>query len=107
MVRREDYELEDENPKLKKQREKQIDQAAREVEDLRKVLQTKEGRRLLYWIIHTSGVHKRSATSSGSDTYFNEGLRFMGTMIYQRIWDNFPETYLLMSNEAKDEDNAS
>lgn len=103
MGRHEGFELEDENPKLKKAKEKDNDYVRRQIEDLRNVLSTPSGRRILWWIIHTSGVHKRSAAPSGSDTYFNEGLRLMGTMIYNLIWEHFPEQYLLMSNEAKEE----
>ena len=103
MVNQDDMALDDEHPKLRKSREKNVDAQLRQVEDLRIVLSTREGRRTIWWMIHTSGVHKRSAVASGSDTYFNEGLRFMGRMIYNLVWENFPETYLLMSNEAKEE----
>lgn len=100
-----EYFDDDVNPKAKKIENKNKHLAVRSIEDLRKVLSTREGRRVIYELIQTSGVHKRSAVSSGSDTYFNEGVRFMGTILFNRVWDNFPEAYLLMSNEAKEDDN--
>lgn len=87
-----------------RQREKDKFVADQLVSDLKKVLSTREGRRLIWGLIHTSGVHKRSAAPSGSDTYYNEGVRAMGTQLYNLVWDNMPELYLTMNNEAKEEE---
>lgn len=84
---------------LKKKHKLELDL---ELDDLKKVLSTPAGRRLIWRYLEMTKVHDGSAVNSGSWTYFNEGVRKLGTVIYNEIWDNMPEVYLLMSNEAKE-----
>ena len=56
----------------------------RELNDLRAVLKTKQGRRVLRRILAQCRVLSSSFTGN-SETYFNEGKRAVGIFIYQEI----------------------
>lgn len=77
--------------------------ANREREDLREVLDTAAGRRVLWSILDVSGVYGLSFTGEALGSAFNEGRRQIGITLLQKIEDLAPGSYLTMQREALDE----
>lgn len=72
----------------------------RELNDLRSVLNTIEGRRFLWRILEFCGLYKTSFTGS-SETFFLEGQRNVGIKLITEIIETEPEAYLLMMKEHR------
>lgn len=95
-------ELDDE--KLIEEREqKEILKFKQEISDLKFVLSTPQGRRLLWRYLEFAGVYEQSAHASGSWTYFNEGRRSVGLKLLAEITAHDPESYFKMILENKKE----
>lgn len=77
----------------------------RDLEDMRFILATTQGRRVIWRYLETCGVFKSSANNSGSWTYFYEGQRNIGLMLLADVENASPEAYLQMKKEAKEEKN--
>jgi len=77
--------------------------ATREREDLRKVLDSREGRRVLWSILDASGVYGLSYTGEAMSTGFNEGRRQIGITLLQKVEELAPGSYLMMQREVLDE----
>lgn len=71
-----------------------------ELNDIRFVLGTVQGRRMLWRYLAACGVYKSSFTGN-SQTFFLEGQRNIGLLLLADIQDASPEGYLLMMQEAK------
>lgn len=56
-----------------------------ELNDLRKVLKTLEGRRLIWWFLSESKLFRSSFTLNSMQTAFNEGLKDTGYELLRRI----------------------
>ncbi len=70
---------------------------------LKTVMATAEGRRYLWWLLDRCGVFRTSFTGDNS-TFFNEGMRNVGLMVLGDVNAACPEQYLVMINEAKEDD---
>lgn len=68
--------------------------------DFRSVLETYQGRRLMWWILEQAGIFKSSFTGN-STTFYNEGMRNIGLMVHAKIAEASPESILLMMQESK------
>lgn len=83
--------------RLKKMRERQLN-------DLFKVLSSKEGRGTLFRLIAISGALNQTTMSGDAlTTAFNEGKRFMGNELLMDIVENKPEVLLQMKKEYEQE----
>jgi len=91
---------------IKDQSQKQKFRREREVNDIRSMLGTTEGRRFLWRLMEKCGVYRESFTGS-SETFFLEGKRSIGLFVIAEIMDAEPEAYLLMIKENRkgDDDN--
>ena len=78
----------------------------RDDNDLRSVLKTPEGRRLVWGVLADSGIFQLSYTGEAPSTDFNEGKRSVGLKLFRRLLDVKPETYLQMTLERTSEDKA-
>lgn len=86
----------------------QIDKASKklktvrdqQVEDIRFLLGTPQGRRFFWRYLDECGVFKTSFTGN-SQTFFLEGSRNIGLKLLSDINESAPESYLLMQKEAK------
>lgn len=94
---------EEENPKLKKAKEKDKERVRKDQEDLLALLNSRPGRNYLRKLIAKSGVFLVSADNSGSWTYFKEGKRSIGLEIFNEIMEVSPEAFILMQKEEKEE----
>ena len=78
---------------IKRQREK-------ELQDLRKVLGSSEGRRVLWRILVKGAIFNSSFAPNANETYFNEGRRSVGLWLTQEISDADLEKFFQMHREA-------
>lgn len=74
----------------------------RELNDVRFILSSQEGRRFLWRYLEKCKVFETSFTGN-STTFFNEGMRNVGLMLIADINEAEPEAYLKMMNESKGE----
>ena len=82
-----------------KQKEKL--QRERELNDLRFILSTDQGRRTMWRYLELCGVYKSSFTGS-SETFFLEGQRNIGLKIIADIMESDPEAYIKMQKTNKE-----
>lgn len=89
--------------------EKQVKEANRkilsarrsELNEVRALLATAEGRKFLWRLLERCGVYKSSYDQSGSRVYFNEGRREVGLWVLAEIIEAEPEAYVSLMKEAK------
>lgn len=87
----------------KNRKEKRAHERLRNQEeaDLRFVMGSVEGRRLMVRLWEISGT-ERCSMAGNSWTFFNEGLRFVGNEFKKDAEEFCPELYLLAKKEAKE-----
>lgn len=73
----------------------------RELNDLRIVLSTTEGRRVFWRLLEFCGVHRSVKDHSGSITYYNAGLQDTGHFIEAEIVAADEELLFKMQREAR------
>jgi len=69
-----------------------------ELGDLRQLLKTKWGRRLVWRVLEKAGIHRTSFTGN-STTFFNEGQRNIGLWLESEVTDADTNGYLQMIKE--------
>ncbi|XGC82036.1 hypothetical protein ACES2L_06005 [Bdellovibrio bacteriovorus] len=72
------------DPDLEAAKKKQLQKRQKELEDLKKVLNTEEGFNVLSKIIDSTKYFDSSMTGN-SHTFFNEGMREVGKLIWKDI----------------------
>lgn len=79
---------------------KQKEATARDIElnDIRTILRSKEGRRFMWRLMGHCGVYKTSFTGN-SHTFFNEGQRNIGLFLNAEIGEASPEAMIEMIKE--------
>jgi hypothetical protein len=75
---------------------------ARELKDIKAVMGTIEGRRVVWSILDSAGIFKTSFTGETNSTIFNEGQRNGGLRLFSDIMESCPDLYLNMADEAKE-----
>lgn len=75
--------------------------AKRQRADTRAVLDSPEGRRVVWRMLERAGIFRSSFTGNSSTTVFNEGMRNLGLMLMSDINEACPEKYLVMLNESR------
>ena len=88
-------------PKNRKEKRAAERVRAQEESDLKAVMGTAEGRRLMVRLWEISGTERCSMVGN-SWTFFNEGLRFVGTEFKKDAEEFCPELYLLAKKEARE-----
>ena len=78
---------------LKRKREK-------ELQDLRKVLGSSEGRRVLWRILVKGAIFNSSFAQNANETFFNEGRRSVGLWLTQEVSEADLEKFFQMHREA-------
>lgn len=77
----------------------------REDDDLKQVMSTEYGRRFIWKTLSASGVFEVSFTSDPYITSFNEGGRNKGLELFNDVMSVCPDLYLVMAEEAKEQEN--
>lgn len=92
------------NPRAVKERtEKVRSRRERDIDDLATILSDIRGRRFLWRYLSECGIFRTSFNNSGSITAFNEGARSIGLKLLTEIMETDAESYTLMANESKKE----
>jgi hypothetical protein len=76
--------------------------ATTEVEDIRWLMGSKRGRRIVHRLLTSAGVFRISFHTNALQMAFNEGNRNQGNALLALITENCPERYADLLNEAKD-----
>lgn len=77
----------------------------REDDDLKQVMNTESGRRFIWKTLSASGVFHSSFSSDPYSTAFNEGARNKGLELFNNVMSVCPDLYLVMAEEAKEQEN--
>jgi hypothetical protein len=72
------------------------------VDDMKWLLSSKKGRRILWQLMSWTGVFRLSFNHSGSIMAFNEGARYVGLALMQQVVDADPMAYATMTKEQQD-----
>lgn len=75
----------------------------REIDDIRFLLSTEQGRRFYWRYLSVCGIYQQSADNSGSWTYFKEGQRSIGLILMNDLMEADTEAYVKMIKESKKE----
>lgn len=86
---------------VKKDEDRQKQGRDRDLSDLRSVMSTREGRRVMNRLIEFCGVMSTGFNPNGSITNFNLGQRNVGLKLYADLEEGCPQSYLLMRQEAR------
>lgn len=71
------------------------------VEDVRWMMSSPRGRRIVWWLLGKCGVSRTSFNNSGSVMAFNEGQRNIGLMLQGEVLDASPDAYMTMLQEHR------
>jgi len=86
---------------------KQRDLEARDRDDIKHLMDSKQGRRVIWWMLEKG--HVFGTTFSPVDPHisaFNEGQRSLALALFQRVVKHCPEQYLTMAAEANKQEQA-
>lgn len=92
--------------KVKESEEEQKRRRRRELNDLIKVLDIPEGRRVLWRLLSEAGVYRSSFTENSNRTAFNEGRRDIGLLLLKDVNLAKPNAFAQMQREYVSELNA-
>ncbi len=73
----------------------------REVDDLRAVVATPEGRRVMWRMLEHCGVFRSTFTGHGARDAFNEGARNVGLFVMGELAEAEPDVITTMLKESK------
>lgn len=71
------------------------------VEDVRWMMSSPRGRRLVWWLLAKTGINRTSFNNSGSVMAFNEGQRNIGLMLQAEVLEASPDAYMTMLQENR------
>lgn len=69
--------------------------------DIKWLMSSPRGRRIVWWVLDKAGVNRTSFNNSGSVMAFNEGQRNMGLMLQAQVIELAPEAYMTMLEEQR------
>ncbi|CAB5083034.1 hypothetical protein IST4116A_01210 [Burkholderia cenocepacia] len=72
----------------------------RRANGLRQIMASPDGRAWLWALLGSCEIFSPCFTGN-STTFFNEGKRAVGLPVFHQVTEEFPEQYLLMAKEAK------
>lgn len=72
-----------------------------EAEDMKWLMGSKRGRRIMWRLLEKTRIFRSSFTGN-SETFFNEGMRNVGLMLMAQINETCPEQYTNMVQEQQE-----
>lgn len=78
--------------------------AEREISDIRFVMGSEQGRRVVWSLLEKGQVFGSCFTVDPQVTAFNEGQRNLALSLFQRVMAHCQDQYLVMANEASKEE---
>ena len=76
--------------------------ARTEVEDIKWLMSSKRGRRIVHRILDSAGVYRISFHTNALQMAFNEGNRNQGNALLATVTTHCPDRYIELLNEAKE-----
>lgn len=73
-----------------------------EVEDIKWLMSSKRGRRMVHRLLESAGVFRISFHTNALQMAFNEGNRNQGNALLALVTNHCPDRYLELLTEAKD-----
>ncbi|EAM8673214.1 hypothetical protein BL252_06560 [Salmonella enterica] len=83
---------------------KRRDREQRDADDIRHVLSTDRGRRVVWWMLERGSVFATTFNADPHISAFNEGQRNLALALFSRVVASCPEQYLQMAEEASREE---
>lgn len=83
---------------------KQRDLAQREIDDIKFVMDSVQGRRVVWSVLEKGQVFGTCFNVDPQMTAFNEGQRNLALALFQRVMAHCPEQYLKMAAEASEQE---
>ncbi|MDT7076442.1 hypothetical protein RQL62_17810 [Citrobacter amalonaticus] len=83
---------------------KQRDLAQREIDDIRFVMDSKQGRRVVWSVLENGRVFSAIPPMDALAMAFNEGQRNLALELFQRVMTHCPDQYLKMAAEASEQE---
>lgn len=77
--------------------------ARTEVEDIKWLMSSKRGRRIVHRLLDSAGVYRISFHTNALQMAFNEGNRNQGNALLALITTHCPDRYTDLLNEAKEQ----
>ncbi len=74
-----------------------------EIADLKWLMSSKRGRRVMWRLLELSGPFRLSFTTNAMQMAFNEGNRNLGNQLFSEVMTLCPELYPVMVKEQQDE----
>jgi hypothetical protein len=71
------------------------------VDDIKWLMSSPRGRRLVWWMLSITGVFRTSFNASGSVTFFNEGSRNIGLQLLAKVQEHCIDRYVEMLAEQR------
>lgn len=78
--------------------------AEREISDIRFVMGSEQGRRVVWSLLEKGQVFGSCFTVDPQVTAFNEGQRNLALVLFQRVMAHCPDQYLVMAKESRKEE---
>ncbi|MEN4542892.1 hypothetical protein [Pantoea agglomerans] len=94
----------DDEQRLKDAEQTQKLAVERQRDDLKHVMSSVQGRRLIWLLLSNAGVFALSFTGDNAATNFNEGRRSEGLRLFNEVMTHCPDLYLTMANEAREDE---
>ncbi|EHJ8929167.1 hypothetical protein KJB16_002604 [Salmonella enterica] len=76
--------------------------AQRDIDDIKFVMNSEQGRRVIWSLLERGKVFSPCFSGDSHLTAFNEGQRNLALALFQRVMANCPDQYLKMAAEAGD-----
>lgn len=83
---------------------KQRDLAKREIDDIKFVMDSEQGRRVVWGLLTKGQVFGTCFNVEPHITAFNEGQRNLALILFQRVMAHCPDQYLKMAAEASEQE---
>lgn len=75
----------------------------RDIDDIRSVMDSEQGRRVIWSLLEKGKVFAPCFAGDSHLTAFNEGQRNLALALFQRVMAHCPDQYLMMATEAREE----
>lgn len=79
------------------------DLAQREIDDIRFVMDSEQGRRVVWRVLESGRVFAAITPMDALAMAFNEGQRNLALELFQRVMTHCPDQYLKMAAEASED----
>ena len=78
--------------------------AQRDIDDIQFVMNSENGRRVIWGLLEKGQVFGACFNVDPQITAFNEGQRNLALMLFQRVMSHCPNQYLKMADEASEQE---